>query len=80
MTEIYAAFSALGAALLMIFGLWFRGWLQGLNEADRRQKERDHERAKGIQNAADRARAADDAGHVDSDVERVRKHGRLRAD
>jgi hypothetical protein len=78
MSELYVTVIGLGAGLGIMFGLWLRGWAQGLAAAERRQKDRDHERAKGIQDAADRARAADDAGHVDSDAERVRKHGRLR--
>jgi hypothetical protein len=78
MSEIHLAISSLVLGLAMLFGLWFRGWMQGLTSANRRQKERDHERSKALETAADRARKADDAGHVDSSTERVRQHGRLR--
>jgi hypothetical protein len=78
MPEIYISVIALGAAMGGIFGLWLRGWMQGKAESDRRHKERDHERSKALETAADRARKADDAGHVLSSTERLRNHGRLR--
>jgi hypothetical protein len=77
-TEIYVSVIALVAALGGLFGLWLRGWLQGKADSDRRHKERDHERSKALETAADRARKADDAGHVLSSAERLRNHGRLR--
>jgi hypothetical protein len=78
MTEIHLVISSLVLGLAMLFGLWIRGWMHGLASANRRQKERDHERSKALETAADRARKADDAGHVDSSAERVRRHVRLR--
>jgi hypothetical protein len=78
MKEIYITLVSLGTGLMILFGLWLRGWLEGKRASDRRHKERDHERSKAIETAADRARKADDAGHVLSSTERLRGHGRLR--
>lgn len=78
MTDIYIAVAGVGLALLGVVGVWVRGWLKGKAEAERKQKDRDNERTRTIQTAADRARAADDAGHVDTPAERLRRLNRLR--
>jgi hypothetical protein len=78
MKEIYITLMSLGTGLMILFGLWLRGWIEGRTASNRRHRERDHERSKALETAADRARKADDAGHVDSSAERLRNHGRLR--
>jgi len=64
-----------GVALAVL--AWITGRQQGKRAAHDKQVRRDYENADRIETAADRARAADDAGAVD-DIERLRKSGRLR--
>ena len=68
-----AIVGAVGLAVIA----WITGRQQGERTAHDKQVRRDYENADKIRTAADRARAADDAGAVD-DVERLRKSGRLR--
>lgn len=71
--------ASLGALIAAIFAALVLGRRQGRKaESDNRERA-DHERAESKRNAADRARAADDAGHVGSSVDRLRERpGRLR--
>lgn len=70
-----AALGALLAALVAaIFGIFFRG----RQSAASKQRERDNARAAQIETAADRARAADDAGHVGNPIDRLRQRGAVR--
>ena len=65
------------AAIVAGAALYWRGRSTGRSNAETRAKESDHARSTEIETAADRARANDDAGHVDS-LERLRSGGRLR--
>ena len=64
-------------AILVAIGAYLRGRSAGSTDAKTKARERDNERSKEIETVADRARAADDAGNVDS-LERLRANGHLR--
>ena len=65
--------AGIGAALLA----WVVGRWQGARAENDKHVRKDYENADKIRNAADRARAADDAGNVDA-VDGLRRSGRLR--
>jgi hypothetical protein len=78
MSENLITYLGLWGALIVVLGQWLKSLMKKKTDMERREKERDHERSKAIQTAADRARQADDAGHVDSSTERLFRQGRLR--
>ena len=67
------------AAIVTGAALYWRGRSAGRSGAETKAKEQDNARAAEIETAADRARAADDAGDGNS-IERLRESGRLRRD
>lgn len=71
-----ALLAVIGATIAAVFGVWFTGRRSGAANAERKAKDRDNERARQIEDAADQARA-NDGGGADP-VERVRRHGRIR--
>lgn len=75
--RIRAALAALAAFAGLVLAAYWRGRSTGRSDAETRAKDADNARSTEIETAADRARAADDAGHVDS-LERLRDGGRLR--
>jgi hypothetical protein len=64
----------IGAAFVAIVGALLIGRKQGARDAQEKAKGADHDRARYIEDAADRARRADDGGAVD----RLHDAGRLR--
>ena len=67
----------IGAVIAAIAAAFWFGRRQGGKSARTTMQQRDRDNADKIRDAADRARRADDAGHVDA-AERLRKAGRLR--
>lgn len=68
--------TAAGAALLAGLAAYFQARRAGARAAQIEAKENDHAKARAIEDAADRARRADDAGA--DPLERLRDAGRLR--
>jgi hypothetical protein len=68
---------SIGALLFAGALAWFAGRRAGGKAATDKMVKKDRDNADKIRTAADRARAADDAGSVDA-VDRVQRHGRLR--
>jgi hypothetical protein len=78
MSDITGLFIGALAALVGLF-VWMRRMVAKGRRLESSERERaDNERAKNTQDAADRARAADDAGGGGSSVDRLRRHGRIR--
>jgi hypothetical protein len=71
---ILEAIAAIIASIAIAFFVGRRG---AAKDATRKAKDKDHERAAQIETAADRARAADDAGAGDA-VDRLHDANRLR--
>jgi hypothetical protein len=68
---------SIGALLFAGALAWFAGRRAGGKAATDKMVKKDRDNADKIRTAADRARAADDAGNIDA-VDRVQRHGRLR--
>jgi hypothetical protein len=68
---------SIGAIIAALGAAWFFGRKAGGKAATDKMVKKDRDNADKIRTAADRARAADDAGSVDA-TDRVQRHGRLR--
>lgn len=77
---LQALFGPLGGILAgigAVIGALVLGRWQGSAGARDAMQKKDNANADKIRDKADRARAADDAGHVGA-IERVQRHGKLR--